>query len=253
MLKKLVKYGNSNALVLDKPILDLLNIQEGAILKIKTDGKSIILTPHQEVESLEVVPTLSAQDMFIKSSILEGMSRFSNLGETQKYALAQKRFDLHKKMQYAMEKVMKNPGYQKDIQDAAAQGLTVNLETWAVRHEELFDQYAPELIQIKKDLANFEVDHNLTSVEVGQKEQDINNISMRQKFAAIFKKFNSEQMAQKLQSPEYLHEAQLIAEKYQNNTQSAECVAEMKELMYKYCPEMRQVHEEVAQVAGQKK
>jgi len=45
MLKKLVKYGNSNALIFDKAILELLDIEEGSVLKIKTDGKSIILTP----------------------------------------------------------------------------------------------------------------------------------------------------------------------------------------------------------------
>lgn len=47
MKKKLVKYGNSNALVIDKPILQLLNIDETAELEISTDGKSIILTPVQ--------------------------------------------------------------------------------------------------------------------------------------------------------------------------------------------------------------
>lgn len=45
MLKKLVKYGNSNALVLDKAILELLNMSEGSIVKLSTDGKSLIITP----------------------------------------------------------------------------------------------------------------------------------------------------------------------------------------------------------------
>jgi len=46
MLKKLIKYAYSNALVLDRAILELLNIEEGSMIKIKTDGKSIIITPH---------------------------------------------------------------------------------------------------------------------------------------------------------------------------------------------------------------
>lgn len=45
MLKKLVKYGNSNALILDKAIMELLNMQEGSTVKFKTDGKSLIITP----------------------------------------------------------------------------------------------------------------------------------------------------------------------------------------------------------------
>ena len=43
--KRLVKYGNSNALVIDKPILQLLKIDETSELEISTDGESIILTP----------------------------------------------------------------------------------------------------------------------------------------------------------------------------------------------------------------
>lgn len=45
MNKKLTKLGNSLALVIDKPILKLLNINEKTALKIKTDGKNIIIEP----------------------------------------------------------------------------------------------------------------------------------------------------------------------------------------------------------------
>ncbi|MFA6066460.1 MAG: hypothetical protein WC707_04760 [Candidatus Babeliaceae bacterium] len=47
MLKKLVKHGDSHALVFDKSILELLNIKERhTIFKISMNGSSIILTPH---------------------------------------------------------------------------------------------------------------------------------------------------------------------------------------------------------------
>ncbi len=45
MKKKLAKYGNSSALVIDKPILQLLNIDETTELEITTDGESIVITP----------------------------------------------------------------------------------------------------------------------------------------------------------------------------------------------------------------
>lgn len=48
MLKKLSKYGNSMALILDKPILELLNITESTKLKITTDGKTITIVPIDE-------------------------------------------------------------------------------------------------------------------------------------------------------------------------------------------------------------
>lgn len=48
MFKKLVKYGNSNALILDRAILELLNIGEGAVVKLHTDGKSLTITPQED-------------------------------------------------------------------------------------------------------------------------------------------------------------------------------------------------------------
>jgi len=57
MLKKLVKYGNSNALVLDRPILELLSIGEGSLVKLHTDGKSLIITPHQAETSTQPFST----------------------------------------------------------------------------------------------------------------------------------------------------------------------------------------------------
>ena len=45
MVKKLTKHGNSLALVIDRPILDLLNIDHDTPLDITTDGKSLIVVP----------------------------------------------------------------------------------------------------------------------------------------------------------------------------------------------------------------
>lgn len=45
MIKKLSKYGNSLAVLIDKPILELLSIDENTKIKIKTDGENIILIP----------------------------------------------------------------------------------------------------------------------------------------------------------------------------------------------------------------
>lgn len=45
MRKNLVKHGNSWALVIDRPILDLLKIDPEAPLEITTDGRSMIIAP----------------------------------------------------------------------------------------------------------------------------------------------------------------------------------------------------------------
>jgi antitoxin MazE len=45
MIKKLTKHGNSLALVIDRPILDLLKIDPETLLEVSTDGKQLIVTP----------------------------------------------------------------------------------------------------------------------------------------------------------------------------------------------------------------
>lgn len=48
MVKKLTKTGNSLALVLDKPILDRLEIDAGTPLEVSTDGDVIVISPVRE-------------------------------------------------------------------------------------------------------------------------------------------------------------------------------------------------------------
>jgi len=48
MVKKLTRLGNSLALVIDKPVLELLHINEQTPLEISTDGKSLSISPLQD-------------------------------------------------------------------------------------------------------------------------------------------------------------------------------------------------------------
>ena len=45
MLKRLTKHGNSLALVLDRGVLDLLEIDAETPLSITTDGKCLVISP----------------------------------------------------------------------------------------------------------------------------------------------------------------------------------------------------------------
>ncbi len=69
MIKKLVRHGNSAALILDKPILELLNVTMETPLEITTDGRNIVISPaasHSEKEfhasldriNIQFAPTL---------------------------------------------------------------------------------------------------------------------------------------------------------------------------------------------------
>ena len=51
MTKTLTKHGNSYALVIDKPILDLLRATPDTPLEIVTDGRCLVVTPIREVET----------------------------------------------------------------------------------------------------------------------------------------------------------------------------------------------------------
>jgi antitoxin MazE len=45
MIKKLSKHGNSLALVIDRAILDLLDIDEDTALEMSTDGQALVVAP----------------------------------------------------------------------------------------------------------------------------------------------------------------------------------------------------------------
>jgi antitoxin component of MazEF toxin-antitoxin module len=45
MFKMLTKHGNSMALVIEKPILDLLGASPDTTFEVTTDGQALVLTP----------------------------------------------------------------------------------------------------------------------------------------------------------------------------------------------------------------
>jgi len=45
LIKTLTQHGNSTALIIDKPILEMLGITIDTPLRITTDGKSLIVSP----------------------------------------------------------------------------------------------------------------------------------------------------------------------------------------------------------------
>ena len=48
MVKKLIQHGNSFALVIDKPIMEILNITNDTTFELSTDGRNLILSPQTE-------------------------------------------------------------------------------------------------------------------------------------------------------------------------------------------------------------
>ncbi len=50
MIKRLTKHGNSLALVIDRGVLDLLEIDADTPLSMTTDGRCLIVTPVRDPE-----------------------------------------------------------------------------------------------------------------------------------------------------------------------------------------------------------
>lgn len=57
MLKKLVKYGNSHALILDRSIMALLEIEEGAVVKLRIEGNALIVRAEKNIQPTDALMT----------------------------------------------------------------------------------------------------------------------------------------------------------------------------------------------------
>jgi antitoxin component of MazEF toxin-antitoxin module len=55
MRKSLICHGNNLALVIEKPMLEVLGINEETLLEITTDGYSIIITPVKDKSRKKLV------------------------------------------------------------------------------------------------------------------------------------------------------------------------------------------------------
>ena len=253
MLKKLVKYGNSNALILDKAILELLDIEEGSMVKIKTDGKSIIITPHVKAESEKISETFTNENASMEIITKEYLKRYKNLDENKKQVLSKELEQIYTQLHDLNLKIAQNPDYVAELKKV--------LETMSPASPEFFKannllraKYCPELIAVEKKLMSFEVDNTLSIVEGYKASKDVDEKdmeSMSEEFAKVHKK-NAPVYAKYgnlLNDPEYQNQMQLIAEKYKDNLNSTEYLNAMDNLMDKYCPEYKLAAKEVRAVS----
>jgi antitoxin component of MazEF toxin-antitoxin module len=51
VVKNLIKHGNSYAMIIDKPILDLLRASPDTPFEVISDGRSLVLTPVRDPEA----------------------------------------------------------------------------------------------------------------------------------------------------------------------------------------------------------
>jgi antitoxin component of MazEF toxin-antitoxin module len=241
MLKKLVKYGNSNALVLDKAILELLDIEEGSIVKIKTDGKAIIITAQQVNSAKEkLTPILTHHDALKEASIKEMLKQYKHLDKAQKELFAEEFSLYHNKLENNAAHV------DKKVQEITEENPDTSSNEYLTQINDLRNSSTAKRTIILQEMGELPNKHGLPTLT---KEQMAN---MQADFTEHFKKHAATQtkVAQIINDQKYMHEMQLLAEKYADNPEnSAEYIKATRELMWKFVPEMRQADEEMAAIS----
>lgn len=242
MLKKLVKYGNSNALVLDKAILELLNISEGSILKISTDGTSITLTPQEKVVSEKVSETYT-NDMAATEALLErAIKGCENVSEDCKKELKR----LYHEEKKLKEELYQNVDYFKEFQEVNTKNASKSTQERMLAWKQLEKKYSPELYAVGEKIRLL-VDSFQSKVgkvkTFGAKEKK----EMEDAFEKLFKKHGASYNGYEavLNNVDYVHESQLIAEKFQNQKNSKKYLEEMDQLLNKYSPETKVIRDGV--------
>jgi len=69
VVKRLTKHGNSLALVVERGVLDLLDVDADTPLSLTTDGKCLIITPVRESE----------REKRFRAALLEGNRRYGKM------------------------------------------------------------------------------------------------------------------------------------------------------------------------------
>lgn len=75
MLKTLSRHGNSYALVIEKSILDLLNIKLDTQLDVTTDGQSLTITPRIQHPSKEDLKAHASKSIKKHAVVYEALSK----------------------------------------------------------------------------------------------------------------------------------------------------------------------------------
>lgn len=74
MTKTLTKHGNSYALIIDKPLMEMLNIEPETPLNLSTDGKTLIISAEDPARRKKI-------DVAMKQIMTEWHDVFKKLAE----------------------------------------------------------------------------------------------------------------------------------------------------------------------------
>ena len=245
MLKKLAKYGNSNALVIDKAIMELLNMQENEVVKLTTDGKSLTITPISETSSVEVQEDFTSQDAILIAAARSGTVGLKNTSAKEKQAIEDKYLSMLKKQQELSTKLSKNLDYIKELQDLNKDLAANNPAEYIKQTTAIRNKYSPELSETMKKLFAF---GNEIAEKAGKPK--INTEEMQADFAKAFsgQAKNMAKDGKIIQSEEHQHRMQLLADKFKGNENSEELIKEIGKIMREISPESAELQDKLVAV-----
>lgn len=251
MLKKLVKYGNSSALVLDKPLLEILNIAEGSTLKIKTDGISLIISPVDSNSDNKVIPTITPQETFTEamSNSLDTFTKTKTPGEGQRYFKEIK--NIIARYEMPIKQLFNNKQFTEEL-DELEQRFDGNQHSHEYYHAitQLQKKHNPELMSLEKEVK--EISQQYAPQEYQYKDPE--NKGALTLAMHAFKKVHEKYahlmlpIIQLNENSEYIHESVLLAEKYNHVKNSLQYVNEHIQLIAKYIPEYAAYQDEIKKV-----
>lgn len=172
MIKKLVRYGNSNALVIDRAILELLGIGEGSFVKLSTDGKALTITPDTQVVAKPLTTTDMAENMGLEMAgrVMDSMKplydamandpmKMQQVTEAMELMGNQAFTDGVKEItrKYASEQVKLLAPEPRGASDALLAKYKDNYTApeFLVEMADITKQYAPELIKMEEEINAF--------------------------------------------------------------------------------------------------
>ena len=148
MLKKLIKHGNSNALVLDRTILALLNVNERSVLKLRVEGEALIITANESVKSTDSL-MLDIENIHSR--------RAAMASDSTSVGLAELRTSIEGKCRKSLDEIEKDPAAVEALEQWIPG--TPNAEKLQKAFEEIFKKYQEDLkiLQSKEFLQEQEV------------------------------------------------------------------------------------------------
>ena len=77
MIKNLVRHGNSKAIVIEKPVLDLLKITDDTPLEIITNGSALIILPLRDEAKVQRKMNFDDALAWVNENYKESLSRLA--------------------------------------------------------------------------------------------------------------------------------------------------------------------------------